>query len=254
MRKERTVREEVLLIHSFGGTPQDLRGLADSLLSAGAKVHLPLLPGHGTKIEDLQQTSFKDWYREVEDRFLTLRSQKRKVHVVGFSLGGALGLRLAQVHNPGSLTCIATPVFLYSFFSPCMATDWRLPLIPLLRFIHPYWPMHPAPHRARQVAPFSGYEGYQPLHALNSMMRGLRLVRSNLSKIKCPLLVQHSPQDTTVLPCNSWEIITGCSSLERSLEFLPVTNTDGNPHMLPTHVDTRKKVQDSVLDFISSFA
>lgn len=241
----------VLLIHGFGGTPQDLDLIKAELEKRGAEVEAPLLPGHGTCEADLQETGFKDWYRSVEKTYLRLREKTKNVHAVGFSMGGTLALRLSQLHGPGSVTCIAAPVYLYSLFPP-QATDWGVITVPLLRFLHPYHPMHPPNPSSRETAPSTGYCEYQPMHAIHSFMRGLRLVRRNLSRVKAPLLLLQSPQDKTVLFRNAWEIASRVSSDRRRVEIMNVRDLSGSPHMLPTHRETKDRVRRMIADFIFS--
>ena len=51
-----------LVLHGFTGNPQSMRGLALALADAGFTVEMPLLPGHGTVIEDMLDTR---WSRLV---------------------------------------------------------------------------------------------------------------------------------------------------------------------------------------------
>lgn len=46
-----------LVLHGFTGNPGSVRGVADALAAAGFTVELPLLPGHGTRVEDLIPTT-----------------------------------------------------------------------------------------------------------------------------------------------------------------------------------------------------
>ena len=57
----------VLVLHGFTGNPISMRGLADSMVSAGHSVEMPLLPGHGTTIADMLDTTWADWTAEVVD-------------------------------------------------------------------------------------------------------------------------------------------------------------------------------------------
>ena len=45
-----------LVLHGFTGIPASLRPLAEALADAGLTVELPLLPGHGTAVEDMIET------------------------------------------------------------------------------------------------------------------------------------------------------------------------------------------------------
>ena len=56
----------VVCVHGFTGTPYEMRYLGDRLAGAGYHVHGLLLPGHGTRVEDLEQTRWTDWTASVE--------------------------------------------------------------------------------------------------------------------------------------------------------------------------------------------
>ncbi len=87
----------VLLCHGFTGSPGgSLRPWAEHLVEAGFRVRLPLLPGHGTTWEQLNETSWTDWYATVETAFRLLRQECRAVFIGGLSMGGSLALRLAE--------------------------------------------------------------------------------------------------------------------------------------------------------------
>ena len=45
-----------LCIHGFTGNPGSMRGVAEAFAAAGFAVELPLLPGHGTTVEEMKAT------------------------------------------------------------------------------------------------------------------------------------------------------------------------------------------------------
>jgi carboxylesterase len=97
----------VLVIHGFIGSPQSMRGLADAFAAAGFSVEMPLLPGHGTSVEDMVDTAWPDWTTEVEAAYGRLCERCDRVVVAGLSMGGALTVRLATEH-PGlaGIVCV----------------------------------------------------------------------------------------------------------------------------------------------------
>ena len=56
----------VLVLHGFTGCPQSMRPLAEAFAAAGFTVELPRLPGHGTSLEDMLQTTWSDWSSHAE--------------------------------------------------------------------------------------------------------------------------------------------------------------------------------------------
>src|SRR3954452_23036284 len=86
-------RVGVLLSHGFTGSPASMRPWAEHLAAQGYAVSLPRLPGHGTTWQEMNRTTWADWYAEVERAFLALANQVDTVVVGGLSMGGALVLR-----------------------------------------------------------------------------------------------------------------------------------------------------------------
>jgi carboxylesterase len=56
-----------LVLHGFTGNPNSMRGVAEALAGAGFAVELPRLPGHGTDLDDMLDTTFGDWSAAAED-------------------------------------------------------------------------------------------------------------------------------------------------------------------------------------------
>src|SRR5262245_49279496 len=77
----------VVCVHGFTGTPYEMRYLGGELHRAGFSVEGLLLPGHGTRVADLDATTWMDWADAVEDAFDTMRMLCERVAVVGQSLG-----------------------------------------------------------------------------------------------------------------------------------------------------------------------
>ena len=88
----------VLVLHGFTGNPQSLRPLAEALAGAGYTVDLPLLPGHGTAVEDMIPTRWSDWSGAAESAYAGLAASCQAVAVAALSMGGTLACRLAEHH------------------------------------------------------------------------------------------------------------------------------------------------------------
>src|SRR6478672_8896413 len=56
-----------LLIHGLGGTPIEMRYVAQGLARAGHTAHVPQLAGHCGTAEELNTTCWEDWYATVEE-------------------------------------------------------------------------------------------------------------------------------------------------------------------------------------------
>ncbi|KNB52727.1 alpha/beta hydrolase [Streptomyces caatingaensis] len=202
----------VLVCHGFTGSPQSVRPWADDLAARGFTVSLPLLPGHGTRWQDMQITGWQDWYAEVDRELWGLRERCEQVFVCGLSMGGALALRLAARHGDAvSGVAVVNPAN--------KVHGQAAKALPLLRHVIPT-----AAGIASDIAkPGAEEVGYDrvPLHAAHSFRNFLRLVDRELPQVTQPLLLMHSPEDHVVPPADSARILARVSSrdvTERLLE------------------------------------
>ena len=87
------------MLHGFTGSPASVLPWAQGIHEAGFTVSVPRIAGHGTKWQELNRSTWQDWYDSVESALLALKSNCDRVFVAGFSVGGALALKLAQVRG-----------------------------------------------------------------------------------------------------------------------------------------------------------
>lgn len=87
----------VLVLHGFTGVPFSVRPWGQALHAAGAGVAGPLLPGHGTRWEELATVRWEQWRDHAARHVRELRAHHDVVVVCGLSMGGALALHLAAV-------------------------------------------------------------------------------------------------------------------------------------------------------------
>ena len=86
----------VLLIHGLGGTPIELRFIAQSLARAGHTVYCCQLAGHCGTPEELRRSTWQEWYASVEAAHDRLREHCDIIVAGGLSMGGILATHLAQ--------------------------------------------------------------------------------------------------------------------------------------------------------------
>ncbi|MBK3640396.1 MULTISPECIES: carboxylesterase [Streptomyces] len=193
----------VLLCHGFTGSPQSLRPWAEYLAERGLTVSLPLLPGHGTRWEDMQLTGWQDWYAEVDRELRALVERCEQVFVAGLSMGGALALRLAAKHGDAvSGVVVVNPANKVHGLS-AYALPVARHLVRTTKGI--------ASDIAKEGSTELGYDRV-PLHAAHSLRNFFRLVDSELPQVTQPLLLLHSPQDHVVPPVDSARILGRVSS------------------------------------------
>ncbi len=88
----------VLLIHGYGGTPQEVIALAAAFARAGFSVEVPLMPGHGTLVDEMLTTNWSDYARETEDAYRKLTTRCQNIIVGGLSSGVILTAWLILEH------------------------------------------------------------------------------------------------------------------------------------------------------------
>ncbi|MEU1192657.1 alpha/beta fold hydrolase [Streptomyces sp. NPDC005859] len=195
----------VLLCHGFTGSPQSLRPWARYLAGQGLTVSLPLLPGHGTRWEDMALTGWPDWYAEVDRELRALRDRCARVFVAGLSMGGALALRLAAKHGEGVEGAIvvnpANKVHGLSAYALPVARH----LVRTTKGI--------TSDIAKAGVLESGYDRV-PLHSAHSLRTFLRLVDGELPQVTQPLLLLRSLQDHVVPSADPARILGRVSSTD----------------------------------------
>lgn len=193
----------VLLCHGFTGSPQSLRPWALHLADAGYTVSLPLLPGHGTRWQDLEVTGWQDWYATVDRELRVLRDSCEQVFVGGLSMGGALALRLAARHGDAvSGVVVVNPA--------CSFPRLEGYALPVVRHL-----VRSTKGIADDIAKEGSHElGYDrvPLRAAHSLRDLFRVACGELAQVTQPLLVLHSRTDHVVPPADSAHILASVSS------------------------------------------
>jgi carboxylesterase len=193
----------VLFCHGFTGSPQALRPWAEHLAERGLTVSLPLLPGHGTRWEDMQLTGWQDWYAEVDRALRSLRERCAEVFVAGLSMGGTLALRLAAKHGDAVRgLMLVNPANRMHGLAP-YALPVARHLVRTTKGI--------ASDIAKEGAAELGYDRV-PLRAAHSLRTFFRLVDGELPQVTQPLLLLRSPQDHVVPAADSARVLGRVSS------------------------------------------
>ena len=178
----------VLLIHGFTGSPPEMRLIGDFLNQRGYTVSAPLLPGHGTSLEDMNRRTWREWADHVEGALTDLQACCERVFVGGLSMGTLLSLNLAAQH-PEVLGAV--------LYAPAAKVDNRLIyLTPVMKYVLPVWR---ASGESDLVDPeaesrFWSYEAY-PVRAAHELLKLIYRVRRLLPQVTCPVLVFHAARD-----------------------------------------------------------
>lgn len=179
----------ILLIHGFGGSPDETRGLGEYLAAQGHTMHGVRLGGHGEASAAFFASRWPSWLAAAEAGYARLSAVCPRIVVVGFSLGGLLGLLLAQGRPVHGLVTMGSRVLL--------GRAPRFRLAPLLR------------HLLAWRDPWLG--PYAELGAV------VRQARSALPRVQTPALVMHGREDAIVPLANAETILRELGSPRKEL-------------------------------------
>jgi carboxylesterase len=179
-----------LLVHGLTSTPQSVRALGEEFAAHGIDVEAVLLPGHGTTPEDLESTTWEDWYEAVRTGLDRLRPRCDRLFVCGQSMGGALALRAAAREPVDGVLSLAGFVYL---------RDWRIRFLPILKRV-----MHWRRCIGNDIRdPMRRDEVCYDRMAMRTVEQLVSLgnaVRADLERIEVPALVMQSRVDHVVPP------------------------------------------------------
>ena len=202
----------VLVIHGFTGSPASVRPWAAELAAQGWTVRVPRLPGHGTRWQDMNLTTWQDWYAEVDAALADLRAHCDRVFVMGLSMGGTLTLRLAEQHGAE----IAGIVLVNPSIHTERIDRFALPLVQ--RFVASF------PGISNDIAkPGQDEVAYDrlPLKAAYSLSQLWSVTKAGIASITQPVLLFRSLNDHVVEPSNAAYILANVSSADVTEVVLP---------------------------------
>ena len=187
----------VLLVHGYTGSPASMRPWAEYLNQKGFTVRVPLLPGHGTKPEDLNAVKWEEWPAKVEAELSELQKTCAKIFICGLSMGGAVTLNVASRHSQKlSGIVLVNPMSHLRFVSPEMA----FAVSRVKKFLKSV-----GDDIKRPGVTEWGYDA-NPTVGVYELLKMLRVTRPLLPKVTVPMQLFHSVDDHT-LPVSNTEII-----------------------------------------------
>jgi carboxylesterase len=210
-------RHGILMLHGFTATPGTLLPMGQALAAGGRHlVRGILLPGHGTNAREMTQTTWRDWLHAACAAFDEMAHICEKVSVVGLSMGATLALLLAEsrpVFRVVSIAAALKPLDRKSLFAPLI---WRfLPYLEGENAIPP-----PGFLKEYDVS----YE-CTPVRNVCDLNRLMRMAKTGLHKITCPLLAVQAGRDEAVHPISTRWILERVKG-KRALLYLP-----NSPHV-----------------------
>lgn len=183
----------VLLIHGFTGSPPEMRLVGEYLHDRGLTVSGPLLPGHGTTVEEMNRCRWTDWTGHAEEALADLRARCDTLFVGGLSMGSLLTLYLAARHAD------LAGIILYS--PATIVADRRIYLTPVIKH---FLPRQKGSGESDLTDPQAELRLWHydetPVRAAHELLKLNLRVRRLLPRVTCPTLIIHSTRDTAIHP------------------------------------------------------
>ena len=187
----------VLLVHGFTGAPPSMRPWGEFFHSKGYTVRVPLLPGHGTKAEDLNNVKWQEWPAKVEHELSELQKTCDTIFLVGLSMGGGTVLNVATNNNDAITGIVLVNPWIHLKGMP----------VQLAFLISRFRKMRASVGNdiKRPGVTEWGYDATAILGVYEAL-KMLRNTRKNLGAVTVPVQLFHSVEDHT-LPVSNTEII-----------------------------------------------
>lgn len=193
-------KEGVLFIHGFAGGPVLFKHMAERLNKKGYTISAILLPGHGTKPEDLVEITCGDWVHAAKSGAEELLKKCERIHIVGLSLGGVLATIVAGMY--GGDECIASLSLLsaaYAFQNPAFYE---------LDFDKPYgtFPMIVDTSGDKELKEIGYGYTYMPFGGIKHLVEMFDELKDYPERITAPTLMLWTAADPVAAPAANEEI------------------------------------------------
>ncbi len=154
------------------------------------------LAGHATCPEDMIRARWTDWTASVEDGYHLLRDVNDDIFLAGLSMGGILSLLMSTRLDVRGVIAMSTPARLPSDYPV-----WLLELISWFRKYQPKTGDEPGSGWFDQTA-WQDHVSYaqNPVRSAAELKKLILAMRAALPKVRVPVLLMHSRDETYVSP------------------------------------------------------
>jgi carboxylesterase len=216
-----------LVIHGFAGSAKEVAPLIAALQEKGFVTQCPSLSGHTGRKEDMKTATYNDWIASAEKSLKALKKECDEVFIAGFSMGGLIGIQLAQRHDISGLITINTPIYY-----------WDIRKI-VSNVIHDIF------HRDyKNIRRYLNPANQLPVKALWNFKQLLRCTKKLVYNLRTPLMIAQAIDDDMVQHRSAGFIYTKAVSSVKKL----ATYVRGG-HVLLLSETSHALIKDS-LDFL----
>lgn len=232
-----------LLVHGLGGGPYEVQWLGEAIHErTGLTVRALQLPGHQARSTWMPVSGYEEWTSAVAQEMEGLRGSG-PVHLVGFSTGGTICLRVAEsAAMEGRVVLLAPFIRVYKPKLLPVRAEVLLDAFPKLEIVPRRGPRLRDRALRREVSrclPFATMN----LHAARSAKALGEAAMAELSAVRAPVLIVQGAKDGVVDPAGAEEILEGLGG-EKRLVVLPESD-----HLIALDAE-RERVFDEVVEFL----
>jgi len=213
----------VLLLHGYNDSPQSLHYTAAALNARGWTVRVPLLPGHGRRLQDWAAARADAWEAAARSELAALQAGHSDVAVGGLSMGGALAFTLAAEH-PEIRAVVGFAPYLHA----------SLP-VEVLHFIAPIASLGAvyvrgggsrSVHDPAEANAMIAYRVSTP-RVVVELEKVVRIARRALPNVHQPVLVVQSREDNRIPVASAASSFEMIASTDKTMHW-----TTGNGHVV----------------------
>jgi carboxylesterase len=236
-----------LLIHGFTGAPKEMRWLGEYLNTKGMHCLGVRLSGHATQPEDMIRSRYTDWINSVVDGYhmlcdfmrLSNRGEPERIYLLGLSMGGALALLMSTKLQVAGVVAMSTPYRL-----PYDLPVWMVRVLSLFLRYQPLGKEEPGASWFDQ-SPYEENVSYlqNPVRSIAEVQVLIANMRAALPRVKAPVLLVHSRNDTYIVPENMEHIYANLGTADKAKLYVSEAG----------HVITRDADRGQVFEAASAF-
>lgn len=202
-------KKAVLLFHGLTGSPFEMKKYGLFCFKLGFDVFCYSFPGHGDRLNEIEEVSWRDWVNFAQEKYSTLRKNYDQFFLSGLCLGAVVSLYLAEQNQDiTGIIPLSTTLFLDGFCMPKRKVLLPLGLSTIFRFYYTFPEDNSLGIKnedtRRKLAKIMsrttvGMDNY-PLNCVYELLELSKATRKNLSKITTPALIIHSKFDNLTSP------------------------------------------------------
>jgi len=174
-----------------------MRPWAHFLNEHGYAVRVPLIPGHGTRWQDLNKVAWREWPAKAERELELLLAECKKVFVFGLSMGGGNTLHVAAKNNEKISGIIVVNPMIH-------IPEFAIKFVDIIKHLSSSRPSVGDDIKKPGVTEWA--YGKLPTKGVMQLNKLLTITRAGLQHVTAPTLLFHSTEDHT-LPVSNTEII-----------------------------------------------